>query len=235
MNEASTSLRAVRNVKPFESRRSGGHLQSSRSSLALHCPRLAVAARYPPPTSANTETSELVLLVNSRSSVAASIQAKLRQAGYQVVADEASEHDAVVDVSEQSVQDKSLFTVKVNGKQSVSYTTHVTVTLRWDGVTLATDSAEFDSEDGIDPDDLQRIVSTITKPGVMTKLARDVREKKTLAASAAKKKSDEEAASKLAEEQAEKRKADQEDEAAWALVVVAECTTPRETRTAASA
>ena len=221
-------MRAVRNVKLFASRRSAGRLPRSRPSLPVPSPQSGAAARYPPPTSANAETSELVLLVNSHSSVAASIQSKLRQAGYRVVADENSEHDAVVDVSEESVQNKSLFTVKVNGKQSVSYTTHVTVTLRWDGVTLATASAEFDSEDGIDPDDLQRIVSTITKPGVMTKLARDVREKQTLAASEAKKKADEEAASKLAEEQAAKRKADQEDEAAWALVVVAECTSPRD-------
>lgn len=186
------------------------------------------SAQEPAAASANHETSELVLLVKGSSSVAISIQAKLRQAGYQIVADEASEHDAVVGVSEQTVQKNSLFTVRVNGQLRVSYTTHVTVSLRSEGVTLATASAEYDTEDGIDLDDLKRIVGAITEPAVMTRLAREVREQKTMAASAAKRKADEEAASKRSAENAAKRKAEREDESAWAQVVVAECTNPRD-------
>lgn len=182
----------------------------------------------PKPAEATTETAQLVLLVTGEGRLAASLQARLAQAGYRIVSDKNGTYDAVVEVSENNVQNKSIITIKVNNQQSVSYTTHATVTLKADGVTLATATAEYDSEEGIDADDLERIVATITNKPTMTKLARDIRQRKDQVSAAAKKEADEKEAKERAEKVAAEKKAAKEDEAAWAQVIVAECTNPRD-------
>jgi hypothetical protein len=182
----------------------------------------------PPTTAAATNASDLMLLVTGDSSVANAVQTRLTQLGYKVITDPKAYHDAEVSVNEDKVQNKSLIAVKVNGKESVSYTSHLTATLRVGGVTFAEASAEFDSEDGIDADDLERVVAAVTNKTTMTKLAENTRKHKSEQAAKAKNESEAKAASRLAEEEAAKKKARDEDEAAWAQVVVAECTTPRD-------
>ncbi len=215
-------------VSPFGQGRAGAWLCLVLALLVAFAALGCGGSAPPPTTAAATNASDLMLLVTGDSSVANAVQTRLTQLGYQVTTDPKAYHDAEVSVNEDKVQNKSLITVKVNGRESVSYTSHLTATLRVGGVTFAEASAEFDSEDGIDADDLERVVAAVTNKTTMTKLAENTRKHKSELAARAKNESEAKEASRLAEEEAAKKKARDEDETAWAQVVVAECTTPRD-------
>ncbi len=179
-------------------------------------------------TQATEDTSNVVLLVAGDGDLARAIQSRLTQAGYRVVHDSGDEHHAVVNVVEHTTQNQGFFKVVVNGRERVSYTTRATVTLLSSGVAVATASAQYDPEEQIAPEDLNRIVSAITDRAIITRLASRVQDQKAFEAEALEEERRLKKARMRAAEEAEKKKAHDEDEAAWAQVIVAECTTPRE-------
>jgi len=182
----------------------------------------------PKVAAADKDTAKVVFLLSESGPVPGAIQARLQQLGYQVVADSAAAHDLVVSVRTHNQQNQSFFKVVVNGRERVSFTTHVNVQLALDGVTLASSHAEFPSDETIDSGQLEKLVAAITEKYMLAKVAREAHQRKVAAAGAAERKKRDEEARKQQEKENARMMALKEDESAWAQVVVAECTSARD-------